>query len=287
MKRRLLVSFSGGRTSAYMLWWLLNKWEDRHNWEIIVVFSNTGKEAEGTLFFVDECSQEWGVPIVWVEAKHKDENGIPFSEKGWSVKHKIVTYETASRNGEPFEEMISILGIPSTNAPFCSYQLKKLAIESFIKSMGWEDYYKAIGFRYDEPNRIPENWLTQKLLLPLVFENPTTKPQVVAWWQKQSFDLAIHPDDGNCDGCWKKDDARLARIYNRKPTVFDWWELMGDKYGMMNPRNVPLEPPFNFYRGNKSVMDIRKLAELSQAEIKQLSMFQESFNQCNESCESA
>ena len=54
-KKRLLISFSGGRTSAFMLWWLFNKWDDRHNWEMVVVFANTGKENKGTLFFVDEC----------------------------------------------------------------------------------------------------------------------------------------------------------------------------------------------------------------------------------------
>ena len=284
MKKKLLISFSGGRTSAYMCWWLTNEWADRTNWEIIAVFANTGKEVEGTLFFVDECSHEWNIPIVWVEAKCKDENGVPYSEKGWSVKHRIVTYETASRKGEPFEEMISVLGIPSTNAPFCSKQLKKFAIESYAKSIGWNDYYVAIGLRIDEPIRVNENRLTTNILNPFVDLKPTTKIEVIIWWMQQTFNLDIHPDDGNCDNCWKKDDPRLVRNYIRKPNSFDWWEGMINQYGNLNPRQTELKPPFNFYRGNKSVMDIRKLATLSQAELKQLTMF-DTLDGCSESCE--
>lgn len=280
MKGKLLISFSGGRTSAYMMWWILNEWEDRHNWEIIVVFANTGKEVEGTLFFVDECSQEWDIPIAWVEAKCKDENGVPFSDKGWKVKHKIVNYETASRKGEPFEEMISVLGIPSTNAPFCSKQLKRLAIESYAKSIGWEDYMVASGIRIDEDRPLDRG----RCIYPFIDIKPTTKIEVVIWFMRQPFNLQIHPDDGNCDNCWKKDDPRLVRNMIRKPDSFIWWESMTTKYGHLNPRETELNPPFHFFRGNKSVMDIRNLAGMSQAELKQLSMgFAD--DPCNESCE--
>jgi len=284
MKKKLLISFSGGRTSAYMTWWLLNEWKDRDQYEIIVVFANTGKEVEGTLFFVDECENEWGIDIIWVEAKCKDENGIPFSKKGWQVKHKVVTYETASRKGEPFEEMLSLLGIPSTNAPFCSTQLKKDAIESYAASIGWDDYQIAIGLRFDEPKRVSEERANTNLIYPFVDLKPIMKIDVIIWWLKQSFDLNIHPDDGNCDNCWKKDELRLVRNMVRKPGSFLWWEEQVEKYGWLNPRNLDLKPPFNFFRGNKSVMDIRKLATLSQAELKQMSMF-DTVESCNESCE--
>lgn len=265
----------------------MNEWPDRDNWEMIVVFANTGKEVEGTLFFVDECSQEWNIPIVWVEAKCKDENGVPFSEKGWQVKHKVVTYETASRKGEPFEEMLSVLGIPSTEAPFCSPQLKRKAIESYARSIGWEDYYVAIGLRYDEAElRMNDNWLVNQLFYPFIFEKQVIKRDVMVWWSKQDFDLDIHPDDGNCDDCWKKDEARLVRNFIRKPKSFDWWDDMTVKYGYIQSRPAQLKmmPPFNFFRGNKSVLDISKLAELSQAELKQLTMF-EVKDGCSESCE--
>lgn len=228
-KQKLLVSFSGGRTSAYMMWWVFNCWEERDNWEIIVVFANTGKEDEGTLEFVNKCSIEWGIDIIWVEAIHKNSFGIPFTKKGWGVKHKIVNFINASRNGEPFEEMISLLGIPSTNAPFCSDQLKRKAIESYLKSIGWKGFHKAIGIRVDEIDRLNENYKKLKIEYFLIKENPTDKKYILNWWKEQSFDLKIDPDFGNCDNCWKKDMPRLARNMIKKPKSFVWWDLMTKK----------------------------------------------------------
>lgn len=275
MKKKLVISFSGGKTSAYMLWWLHNEWQDRHNWEMLTVFANTGKEVEGTLFFVDECSQEWDIPIIWIEGYPSDKG------KGWAVNHKIVTYETASRNGEPFEAMIKRLGIPNQKAPFCSPQLKREAIKSYLKGIGWKDYYIAIGIRYDEPERIVYS-KKQKIIYPLANINPVTKRNVSEWWAKQPFDLNIHPEDGNCDRCWKKSFVKLARAMNRKPDTFDWWDRMAQQYGMLNPRIEGEQQ--NFYRGNKSVLDIRKMAEISHTDLKQLAMF-EVLDGCNQSCE--
>jgi 3'-phosphoadenosine 5'-phosphosulfate sulfotransferase (PAPS reductase)/FAD synthetase len=62
-----LISFSGGRTSAYMLHEILKAHDGQLPPDVVVAFANTGKEREETLRFVHECGVRWNVKIRWVE----------------------------------------------------------------------------------------------------------------------------------------------------------------------------------------------------------------------------
>ena len=59
------ISFSGGRTSAYMLWRVLQSNNGLLD-DAIVCFANTGKEDEATLQFVHDCETQWNVKIHWL-----------------------------------------------------------------------------------------------------------------------------------------------------------------------------------------------------------------------------
>jgi len=116
MKQKLLVSVSGGRTSALMAYLLFNRYQNEY--EMIFVFANTSREKEETLLFVHQLELNFGFPIVWVEAK-------VFHGQRISSKHTITNYNDAKRNGEVFEEVIAKYGIPCSSAPHCTREMKK------------------------------------------------------------------------------------------------------------------------------------------------------------------
>jgi 3'-phosphoadenosine 5'-phosphosulfate sulfotransferase (PAPS reductase)/FAD synthetase len=81
-----VISFSGGRTSAYMLWRVLQSNGGLPE-DAIVCFANTGKEDEATLEFVRDCEKNWNCEIHWLEYRDSEQ------------KFERVTFETASRGG--------------------------------------------------------------------------------------------------------------------------------------------------------------------------------------------
>lgn len=239
LNSRLLVSFSGGRTSAFMLKYLLNNYDG----ELCVVFANTGKEKEETLEFVNHCSIQFNVKIHWIEYNPLQEHG----KKNW---YKVVDFKTASRNGEPFEKFINKERIPNMAYPNCSGRLKVLPIHNFIKhEIGWDNYSTAIGIRFDEKQRI--NWIKAKkenLVYPLATDFPVNENFIREWWSQQSFDLGIKDYQGNCDFCWKKSDRKLITLI-REGLDVSWWKEMESK------------SEYNFFRGDKSVDDLIEMAK--------------------------
>lgn len=58
-----IVSFSGGRTSAYMLYQIVIAHNGALPDDVRVCFANTGKERVETLDFVFACSHWFGVDV--------------------------------------------------------------------------------------------------------------------------------------------------------------------------------------------------------------------------------
>lgn len=259
-KKNLLVSFSGGETSAYMAKWLIENKSDEY--EMVFVFANTGEENEETLDFVNKCDLEFGLNVVWVEAvvHHGERKG---------TSHRIVDFESASRNGQPFEETIKKYGIPNQAFPHCNREMKLRPIHSYIKNgLGWKDYYTAIGIRYDEIDRIVANRKTYNIIYPLIEDVRMTKVKINFWWDNYKFRLNLKGYQGNCKTCWKKSKKNLCKIAQENPSYYDFFREMEKKYSLVTPleRDEVLDEdgnkkPMTFFRGGLSVNEIFELSE--------------------------
>ena len=217
-----VISFSGGRTSAYMLWRVLQSNNGLPD-QAKAVFCNTGKEDEATLRFVHDCSVNWGIPITWLEYRVAE---VPF---------EVVTFETASRNGEPFAALIKKKNyLPNPVARFCTVDLKILTLERYIKSIGWAEYENMIGIRADEPRRVAKIRANPSdgrkgvsRFMPLA-QIGIQKEDISQFWKSQDFDLGL-PNiggvtyHGNCDLCFLKGASQLMSLIAEKPERAVWW----------------------------------------------------------------
>jgi len=254
-KTNLVISFSGGETSAYMTKMILEKYREMFN-EIVVIFANTGQENDETLEFVDQCDKAFGFNVVWVEAN-------VFHGIRKSSGFHLVNFETASRDGKPYEEVIKKYGIPNKSFSLCTRELKLNPIKAYINSLGWYGHYTAVGIRNDETRRISKEKEKLRIIYPLIDLEPTTKPEINTFWREQPFRLKLTGYQGNCKWCWKKSLRKLLTIYNENPSAFDFPLKMEEKYGRIGPEFVKRPDANNrtFFRENMSTKDIIWLAE--------------------------
>lgn len=217
------ISFSGGRTSAYMLWRVLQANGGLPD-EAIVCFANTGKEDEATLAFVQECSEQWNVPITWLEYQYDE------------PRFRVATFDDASRNGEPFEALVKRRTfLPNVVARFCTVELKVRTMHRYLKANGWTEWESWLGIRADEPRRLAriannDYGKYEEKFAPLGIANVGAQ-DVGAFWRSQSFDLGLPNMNGvtmhgNCDLCYLKPAAQIQSLIAEKPERAVWWAKM-------------------------------------------------------------
>lgn len=227
------ISFSGGRTSAYMLWRVLQSNDGKLPDEAVVCFANTGKEDEATLRFVRDCGLHWNVPITWLEWRDN------------KLGYEVVNFDTASRNGEPFRDMcIKKKALPNGFMRFCTGELKIDVVHKYIKDAGIgtneSPCDQMMGIRSDEQRRVAKmrgkggvdrnkNWIGD-FLMPLA-DNGVVAAHVGEFWNQQKFNLQTPMHNGksyhsNCDLCFHKPVAQLISLIREKPERAVWWMEM-------------------------------------------------------------
>jgi len=223
MNKKLLVcTFSGGRTSAFM-GRLLQEMPKYKDYQKVFIFANTGKEKEETLEFLDKCDKEFNLNLVWLEA-------VVNKERGVGTTYKVVDFKTASRNGEPFKDMLDKYAMPNNFASNCTRELKLSPINKYVKDLGFDEVVTAMGIRFDERHRKSNFAEEQNVIYPLCDDLKVDAMFIRDWWDRQCFDLQLKDYEGNCDLCFKKSVRKRLTLIKENPSIAEWWLDMENKY---------------------------------------------------------
>lgn len=241
-----LISFSGGRTSAFMLF--------QHLWAhggelpegVYVVFANTGKEREETLRFVHECETRWRTRVWWLQW-----TAPAAKDRAPEDRFEIVGLNSAARMGEPMKALIAHKRyLPNAVTRFCTAELKVETMKQFMLAIGLDRWTNIVGLRADEMRRIAkqqkrneegkERWRSAWPML----RAGVTKRMIWRFWLganldprapteplPQGFDLGLWPYEGNCDFCFLKGREVLMYQERERPGTIDDWVAMEAQAG--------------------------------------------------------
>ena len=296
---------SGGRTSAYMTEKLLELQTQGYfpDIDFVITFANTGREHEKTLEFVNNCANRWydlySARVIWVEANVLHGLRMP-------TIHKIVDFKTASRNGEPFEEVTKKYGLPNGTFLHCTRELKENPIISLMEMYGGKvghtkdkvfmsaTYETWIGIREDEPRRLGgkidgKQYKRYPLAHPLesscgrAVDLSCDKQDVLDFWEEMPFDLDLPEHQGNCVDCHKKSNKKLAKIFNETPEVFEFTEQLDNKYSEVKAQVLDGKLiKRKRFRGYKDTGELIASFDLAEHNPKD---YDEESGGCSESCE--
>jgi 3'-phosphoadenosine 5'-phosphosulfate sulfotransferase (PAPS reductase)/FAD synthetase len=236
------ISFSGGRTSAYMLHEIMVA-NDGLPDRAVVTFANTGREMPETLDFVHDCSVQWDVPIVWLEYDRPD----------GKAGYKVVGGNSASQDGAPFEMLINQKKyLPNIAARFCTTELKILPMKRYLtQQLGWKKWTACVGIRADEHHRAKTDSKDRWTYWYPLLDAGVSKLDVNKFWSESWFDLKLDnaagsTPKGNCDFCFLKSEATLAAMAKQHPERAEWWMRMEKERGSTFRKGRDMNHFFDF-----------------------------------------
>lgn len=261
-----LVSFSGGRTSAYMCH-LLKKM-NVPNLEFI--FMDTGAEHPKTYEFIKKCDKHFNLNL-------KVLRPIVNPEMGKGMEYQQVTTDEMGWDLSTMKALVMKYGSFDYLNAHCTTMLKTRTAQKFIKSYD-EDVTQWVGIRADEQRRLKD----KKGFKYLADVSDMEKQDIIEFWQAMPFDLEIEQHLGNCVFCVKKNPNYIGLIYRDEPELFKQWV---DMLGHARVRNDIDKTAI--YRGKITPDGIVKMYEnLDYDEMRQqLRMYKNKQTVCSESCE--
>jgi len=241
-----IVSFSGGRTSAYMVH-LMEQKRINDGWDVEYVFCDTGAEHPKTYEFIRKCVDHFAIELTCLRAKVSKQMGI-------GVTYKTMDVNDIGPDLSVWSDIVSKYGTPyMPSGAFCSGMLKTIPYDKYLKEKyGKGNYQSWLGMRVDEKSRLKGKANTNYL----AHISQMDKDDIIGWWVEMPFNLEIPEWLGNCVFCIKKGVNKVALAMKQEPEMAAKWNAMLKAKTVRNDRELPSD---FIYRGKLSIDGIAEL----------------------------
>lgn len=290
-----VVSFSGGRTSAYLVWLILfliksGWWAKNIGGKVYFIFMDTGVEHPKTYEFIKKCVEHFGIELICLRGNFNQDIGEGHAYEVIGVDE--IDYDPV--NG-PYAQLVKKYGLPTISSAWCTSRMKEETHDKYCNDrFGAGNYVTWLGIRADEPRRlkIGKSQSIRYMAEITDFE----KSDVLDFWRKMPFDLGIDEHLGNCVFCFKKSHSKIALAARDEPKLFmDWLNLLNsgsDRNTAFKKQDLFGNQEFNrdklaIHRNRKTPQDIIAMFSLfDDFELKeQVYRNSKDSGGCSESCE--
>lgn len=270
-----VISFSGGRTSAYLCARLLEVFPRER---LHFVFMDTGAEHAKTYEFIRNVDAHFGLRLTCLRA----DSSLPL---GVGVRPVVVPINDIGSDLKPFQAFCGKYGTPTAKTPGCTSRMKeRIYMKWGNAAFGRRQWVSWIGIRADEPKRLRR--MGENPLWRFLAEiDDADKADVLEFWRGMPFDLEIPEHLGNCVFCVKKSTAKLALAARDEPKMAEAWEAMID--AAPHRAKPPGFLPTEIYRSKRTFRQV--LAEYADVPTEvlrsRIRSLRNDANTCSESCE--
>ena len=271
-----VVSFSGGRTSAYLCHRLLQEYpRDRLHF----VFMDTGCEHPKTYEFIRKVDAHFGLDLVCLRGDFDSPMGV-------GVKPVRVSIDEIGPDMGPLRGLSQKYGTFTVATPWCTSRAKEVVHDKWCgDAFRRGGFVTWIGVRADEPKRLGRMG-ANPLHRFLAEVDDVDKADVLAFWSGMPFDLEIPEWLGNCVFCVKKSSLKLAVAARDEPEMAaEWAAMLAAAPNRLKLEGLTIE---NVYRGHRTLAQVCGLYEdATTAALKGRVRVTRATdaNSCSESCE--